>query len=174
MQAQPRGTLKARLLAMMILRVVLALAFLGITAWFQVREYSFASLNFYPLYVIVAAVGLLTIFYALLLNRVRSLRFFTYCQITIDIALATVIVYITGGTESYLHALYPLSVVGASILLSKSGGFFAASVSSIAYGVLIDMDFYGMLPLKYKIIDNPAVPAWEDVLMTVSTNISAL
>jgi two-component system sensor histidine kinase PilS (NtrC family) len=173
MQAYTRGTLKSRLLAMMILRVVLAIAFLGITAWFQVKEYTFASLNFYPLYIIVAAVGLLTIFYALLLNRVENLRLFTYCQITVDIALATVIVYITGGTESYLHALYPLSVVGAAILLNKSGGFFAASVSSIAYGVLIDMDFYGMLPLKYKIIDNPAVPAWEDVLMTVSTNILA-
>jgi two-component system sensor histidine kinase PilS (NtrC family) len=173
MQEYTRGTLKSRLLAMMILRVVLALAFLGITAWFQVKEFSFASLNFYPLYVIVAVVGLLTIVYALLLNRVRSLSLFTYCQITIDIALATVIVYITGGTESYLHALYPLSVVGAAILLNKSGGFYAASVSSIAYGVLIDMDFYGMLPLKYKIIDNPAMPAWEDVFMTVSTNILA-
>jgi len=115
MQDYTRGTLKSRLLAMMILRVVLALAFLGITAWFQVKEFSFASLNFYPLYVIVAVVGLLTIVYALLLNRVRSLSLFTYCQITIDIALATVIVYITGGTESYLHALYPLSVVGAAI-----------------------------------------------------------
>lgn len=173
MQDYTRGTLKSRLLAMMILRVVLALAFLGITAWFQVKEYSFASLNFYPIYVIVAAVGLLTIIYALLLNRVRSLSLFTYCQITVDIALATVIVYITGGTESYLHALYPLSVVGAAILLNKSGGFYAASVSSIAYGVLIDMDFYGMLPLKYKIIDSPATPAWEDVFMTVSTNILA-
>jgi len=173
MQPYTRGTLKSRLLAMMILRVVLALAFLGITAWFQIKEYSFASLNFYPLYVIVAAVGLLTIVYALLLNRVGSLSLFTYCQITVDIALATVIVFITGGTESYLHALYPLSVVGAAILLNKSGGFFAASVSSIAYGVLIDMDFYGMLPLKYKIIDSPASPAWEDVFMTVSTNILA-
>lgn len=173
MEADTRGTLKSRLLAMMILRVVLAIAFLGITAWFQVKEYSFASLNFYPLYVIVAAVGLLTIFYALLLNRVRNLSLFAYCQITVDIALATVIVYITGGTASYLHALYPLSIVGAAILLNKPGGFFAASVSSIAYGVLIDMDFYGMLPLKYKIIDNPAVQAWEDVFMTVSTNILA-
>jgi len=173
MQEYTRGTLKSRLLAMMVLRVVLALAFLGITAWFQVKEYSFASLNFYPLYIIVAAVGLLTIAYALLLGRVRNLRLFTYCQITVDIALATVIVYITGGTESYLHALYPLSVVGAAILLNKSGGFYAASVSSIAYGVLIDMDFYGMLPLKYKIIDSPVAPAWEDVFMTVSTNILA-
>ena len=172
-EAYARGTLKSRLLAMMVIRVVLALAFLGIIAWFQIKEYSFASLNFYPIYVIVAAVGLLTIFYALMLNRVRNSRLFAYCQITVDIALATVIVFVTGGTDSYLHALYPLSVVGAAILLGKSGGFFAASVSSIAYGVLIDMDFYGMLPLKYKIIDSPGSPAWEDVFMTVSTNILA-
>lgn len=173
MQENARGTLKARLLAMMILRVVLALAFLGITTWFQVKEFSFANLNFYPLYVIVAAVGLLTIFYALMLGRVRSLVLFAYSQITVDIALATMIVYITGGTSSYLHALYPLSVIGAAILLNKPGGFYAASVSSIAYGVLIDMDFYGMLPLKYKIIYSPVPPAWEDVLVTVSTNIIA-
>lgn len=173
MQEHTRGTLKARLLAMMILRVVLALAFLGITAWFQVKEFSLARLNFFPLYVIVAAVGLLTIFYALMLGRVRNLRLFTYCQITVDIALATVIVYITGGTESYLHALYPLSVIGGAILLNKPGGFFAASVSSIAYGVLINMDFYGMLPAQYKIIDSLVVLAWKDVFMTVSTNILA-
>ena len=30
-----------------------------------------------------------------------------------------------------------------------------------------------MLPLKYKIIDSPGSPAWEDVFMTVSTNILA-
>lgn len=171
--APTRGTLKSRLLAMMVIRVVLALAFLGIIAWFQVKEYSFASLNFFPIYVIVAAVGLLTILYALLLNRVSNSRLFAYCQITVDIALATVIVFVTGGTESYLHALYPLSVIGAAILLGKSGGFFAASVASIAYGVLIDFDFYGMLPVRYKIIDSPVVPAWEDVFMTVSTNILA-
>jgi len=173
MQAYPRETLRARLLAMMVLRVVLALAFLGVTAWFQVKEHSLARLNFVPLYVIIAAVGLLTIAYALLLNRVRNLQFFAYTQLTIDIALATLIVYITGGTESYLHALYPLSVIGASIILGKRGGFYAASVSSIAYGVLIDVDFYRMLPLKYKLISAPYPPAWEDVLMTVSTNILA-
>ncbi len=173
MQDYPRETLRARLLAMMILRVVLALAFLGVTAWFQAREYSLAMLNFMPLYVIIAAVGFLTIAYALLLNRVRNLQLFAYTQLTIDVALATLIVYITGGTESYLHALYPLTVIGASIILGKRGGFYAASVSSIAYGILIDMDFYRMLPLKYKLVSSPYPPAWEDVLLTVSTNILA-
>ena len=173
MQAYPRETLRARLLAMMILRVVLALAFLGVTAWFQIKEHSFARLNFVPLYIIVAAVGLLTIAYALLLNRVRNLQLFAYAQLTIDIALATIIVYITGGAESYLHALYLFTVIGASILLGKRGGFYAASVSSIAYGILIDMDFYRMLPLKYKLVSSPYPPAWEDVFMTVSTNMLA-
>src|SRR3989304_4171660 len=99
MQAYPRETLRARLLAMMVLRVVLALAFLGVTAWFQVKEPSLARLNFVPLYVIIAAVGLLTIAYALLLNRVRNLQFFAYTQLTIDIALATLIVYTTLGID---------------------------------------------------------------------------
>ncbi len=173
MQASSPHPLKAKILAMMVLRVVLALAFLGITTWFQIKEYSYAQVNFYPIYAVVVTVGLLTIFYSLALNRIENLVSFTYLQVTIDIALATIIVYITGGTESYLHTLYPLSVIGAAILLSKRGGFYAASVSSIAYGVLIDMDFYRMLPAKYKVIHSMANPGWEEVFTTVATNILA-
>lgn len=159
---------------MMILRVVLALAFLGITAWFQVKEeYSFTQLNFYPLYSIVIAVGLLTIGYALVLNRIRNLALFAYAQIAVDIALITVIVYVTGGVASYLQTLYSLSVIGGSILLNRRGGFFAASASSIAYGLLVDMDFYGMLPGKFKILTSTVSPGWDDVLATVSANILA-
>ncbi|MDP2690062.1 MAG: PAS domain-containing protein, partial [Deltaproteobacteria bacterium] len=170
----PNTPLKGKLLAMMALRVVLALAFLGITTWFQVREYSYTQLRLQPIYVIVAAVGFLTIIYALVLGRVRNLRLFTYLQVTVDIALTAVIVYVTGGTESYLQTLYPLSVIGASIMLSRRGGLYAASLSSISYGVLMDMDFYGMLPAGLKVLPPSAVhPGWEDVFVTVSTNILA-
>lgn len=172
-QASAPNPLKAKLLAMMVLRVVLALAFLGITTWFQIREHSYTQLNLYPLYAVVVIVGLLTILYALILNSVRNLSLFTYIQVTLDIALVTLIVYVTGGTESYLHALYPLSVIGASILLNKRGGFVAASMSSIAYGVLVDMDFYGMLPVKYKVLAALVKPGWEEVFTTVATNILA-
>lgn len=172
-QASAPKTLRAKLLAMMVLRVVLALAFLGITAWFQVREYSFTRLNLYPLYAVVAAFGFLTILYALALNRIRNLSLFTYIQVTVDIALITVIVYVTGGTESYLYILYQLSVIGGAILLNRRGGFYAASVASIAYGFLIDMDFYSMLPGRFKVIESHIDPAWIDVLQTAVTNILA-
>lgn len=172
-QASAPKALKAKLLAMMVLRVVLALAFLGITAWFQLRHYSFMRPYLLPLYSVVAAFGFLTILYALALNRIRNLVLFTYIQVTVDIALVTVIVYVTGGIESYLHILYQLSVIGAAILLNRKGGFYAASASSIAYGLLINMDFYSMLPVRYKIIDTVVNPAWEDVFRTAATNILA-
>jgi two-component system sensor histidine kinase PilS (NtrC family) len=155
--------------------VVLALGFLSITSWFQIRDHSVArQFVYYPLYAIVAAVGILTIAYALSLSRVRNLRLFTFLQVTVDVILITVIVYITGGVESYMHALYPLVVIGAAILLNRRGGLYAASVASISYGVLIDMDFYRMLPLKYKVIGSGQMnAAWEDVFTTVFTNILA-
>ncbi|MBI2412302.1 MAG: PAS domain S-box protein [Deltaproteobacteria bacterium] len=173
MLVAPTNALRQKILALMVLRVVLALAFLGITTWFQIKVYSFAHLNFYPLYGIVVTVGLLTILYALALKKVENQSLFAYLQVTVDIALVTVIVYVTGGTESYLHTLYPLSILGASTLLSKRGGLYAASLASIAYGVLIDMDFYGMLPQRFKVIHAIPVQGWEEVFTTVATNILA-
>ena len=158
---------------MMVLRVVLALAFLGITSWFQLKDYTFAQVNYYPLYAIVVIVSVLTIIYASVVSLVGNLRLFTYVQVALDIALVTVIVYVTGGIESYLTILYLLSVIGSSIVLSRRGGYFAASLSSILYGVMVDLDFYGVLPLKYKIFWNPPQPLWKDVLTTVSANILA-
>ena len=159
---------------MMVLRVVLALAFLGITTWFQLKEYSYKQLNFQPVYAIVAVVGFLTIFYALAIGRIRNLRLFSYFQVSVDLVLITIIVYVTGGTESYLQTLYPLSVIGATIILGKRGGLYSASVSSIAYGVLMGADFYGMLPARFKVMPPTGVhPGWEDVFVTVATNILA-
>lgn len=173
-ESHTQNTLKGKLLAMMVLRVVLALAFLGITTWFQLKEYSYTQLNFQPLYAIVAAVGFLTIFYALAIGRIRNLRLFSYFQVSVDLLLITLIVYITGGNESYLQTLYPLSVIGATIILGKRGGLYSASVSSIAYGVLMDADFYGMLPSRFKVLPPSGLHAgWEDVFVTVATNILA-
>jgi two-component system sensor histidine kinase PilS (NtrC family) len=165
--------LKAKLMTMMVLRVVLALAFLGVTSWVQVTEYSLSRLNFHPIYAMVVVVSVLTILYARMLGRVKNLRLFTYLQVTLDILLITAIVYITGGVESYLQIMYLLTVIGSSILLSRRGGYYAASISSISYGTLVDMDFYGMLPAKYMVFGAETAHAWEDVLTTVSTNMLA-
>ncbi len=165
--------LKAKLLAMMVFRVVIALAFLGMTSWFQIKAEGFSYQTLYPLYAVVITICLLTILYSYGVGRVKNLVLFSYAQITIDIMLITAIVYVTGGFESYLFLLYPVSIIGGAILLSKRGSFFTASLSAVSYGALIGADFYGALPLKYKAFWVPANPSWEEILTTISTNILA-
>ncbi len=165
--------LKNKALVLMFLRAVLALAFLGITTWFQVREYSFSNLNPYPLYAIVVLIGVVTIIYALTLKWVRNLRRFIYLQITVDILIITLTVYVTGGIDSYLQVLYFLSIIGGAIMLSKRGGYYAASISGIAYGVLIDLDFYSVLPQGYKMTTSFITHGWDDAITTIATNILA-
>ncbi len=169
-QPQP---LRARLMAMMVLRVVLALTFLFITTWLQIKENSLARPAYYPIYAIIVIISLLTILYAKAINWTNNLRVFTYVQVVADIALVTAIVYVTGGIGSYLTILYFLSVMGSSLLLNRTGGLAAASIASVSYGVLVDMDFYGMLPVKYKVFWIPVTFEWQDVVTTASTNILA-
>lgn len=172
-QATPPKALKVKVLTMMFLRAVLALVFLGTTTWFQVREYSFSQINLYPLYAIVVAISIFTILYASALRWVRNLRLFVYVQVGLDIALISYIIYVTGAIESYLQVLYLLSIIGSAIMLGRKGGYYAASLSSICYGVIIDADFYGLLPAGQKVFATSFTHTWEEALTTVSTNILA-
>lgn len=158
---------------MMILRVVLAVTFLGITSWFQIKSFADIQQSLLPLYALIVFMSILTILYAVLIGRVANLRLFSYFQITVDIVLITVIVYITGGLDSYLHVLYLLSVLGSAIILHRKGGLYAASLSGILYGTLIDMDFYKMLPVKYKVFVGHTTQTGADVFTTLATNIIA-
>ncbi|MFQ5480772.1 MAG: nitrogen regulation protein NR(II) [Thermodesulfobacteriota bacterium] len=173
MEEEAKKALKNKVLVLMFLRALLALVFLGVTTWFQVRQYSFSNLNPYPLYAIVVLIGIVTIIYALSIKWVKNLRLFIYLQVTVDIAIITVTVYVTGGMESYLQVLYFLSIIGASIMLSKRGGYYAASLASISYGVLIDLDFYSLLPAPYKMFPLYFNHRWDEAITTIVTNIMA-
>lgn len=160
-------------MAMMVLRAALALTFLGITSWFQIRDIAAGQYNFYPLYAVVVVIGLLTILYAATLNRAQNLTFFAYAQVTADIVIITMIVYVTGGADSYLHVLYPLSIIGSAVILDKRGGYYAAAMSSMFYAVVVDLDFFKLLSLKFKVFGGRANPVWEDVFTTLATNVLA-
>jgi len=170
---EKKEALRNKALVLMFLRAVLAIVFLGITTWFQVRQYSFSNLNPYPLYAIVLIIGVLTLIYAIVLKWIKNLRLFIYLQVSADIAVITIIVYVTGGIESYLQVLYFLSIIGSSIMLSKRGGYYAASLASISYGLLIDLDFYALLPARYKIFPTYFNHHWFEAITTIATNILA-
>ncbi|HLA50963.1 MAG TPA: ATP-binding protein [Thermodesulfobacteriota bacterium] len=156
----------------MVLRVALVVLFTGVSAWFQLKGSSPFQTNIYPLYAIVIITCFFTIIYSVIFRWIKNAKVFAYIQIFGDIFLITATVYVTGGLESFLSFLYFLSIISASILLNRKGGFYAASASSIAYGLLVNLDFYRALPAEYKAILIGGI-SYErgDILATLALNI---
>ncbi len=157
----------------MVLRVVLALLFLLVTVWLQLRSPSKTYTSFYSIYVFAFTIGVVTIVYAVLLRHLTNLVRFAYVQVAIDIVLISVVVYMSGGIASYLYILYYISVIGSGIILGRRGAVFAATFSAIAYVFILYTDYLGVLPDSYRFLVSAKV-IWFDLLSTLATNVLAL
>jgi two-component system, NtrC family, sensor histidine kinase PilS len=124
-------------------RVVFATLLIGSLVFLQGHYKIYAIQTAYVFYFLLAVYGL-TAFYVYLLKRIRNLLFLAYLQTSVDIFLVTVLTHITGGIDSGFSLLYHLAIISASIILYRRGGYLAASLSSILYGSMLDMQFYNI------------------------------
>jgi len=148
-------SLKKNLQWLMALRVIITTFLLGATAYIQIRErylYLFPSLDY--IYIFISFTYFLTIVYGFLLSKIKNLRAMAYQQILGDVVLTTILIYITGGTESIFSFVYLFSVISASMILYRRGGLIVASMSTILFGLLLNLEYYGVLiPLGRKGIE---------------------
>lgn len=91
-----------------------------------------------------------TILYSFLIGRVRNLLVFAYSQLVIDVISAIILIYITGGIGSWFSFLLLLTVLSSSIIAGKKAGYVIAGLSSVMYGLLVSLQFYGIIPLEYE------------------------
>jgi two-component system, NtrC family, sensor histidine kinase PilS len=103
------------------------------------------SINY--LYITAGVTYVLTLVYIGLSFLVRSRSINVMLQIAGDLLVETLLVYFTGGLDSPFSFLYLVSIITASMLLYRRGGLLAASGAVILYGVLVDLLYYGLLPL---------------------------
>lgn len=122
-------------------RVALTTFLVGTLIVIQQR-YNIYSFPTASLYYFVLLVYLLTGSYWYLLRKIGNLPLFAYFQIAIDILLVSILVSITGGIDSAFSPLYHLVIISGSIVLYRRGGYLAASISSILYGGMLDMQYY--------------------------------
>jgi two-component system, NtrC family, sensor histidine kinase PilS len=85
-------------------------------------------------------------FYLLLLSFWREHRLQAPLQVFTDLVLVTSVVYVTGGADSSLNFLYPLVIIVASILLSRTQSYLAAAVAFILYGGMVELAYYEVIP----------------------------
>lgn len=103
----------------------------------------------------IVSLYLLTIIYALVLQRINSraqFAVFAYSQISIDITAETVLLYMTGGIESMFSFMFPLSILSAGIVLNRRACYIFATLSSILYGLLLDLQFYQLIKTSSFIV----------------------
>jgi len=109
--------------------------------------------------------GLILISYGLslgyLILHVRGVptRVQAVVQLVGDILVVTGFVYFTGGLYSPFSFLYLTVIVVAAVML-RGGGLIFAGLSSVAYGLLVDMMVYGLLPIP------PSLTGFEIPLST--------
>ena len=161
-----------RLRVLMFFRVLFVSLILGTSLLIHVREspnlQSDINVSYY---ILLASVYFISIIYAYLLKRLQNLSLLAYAQLLLDTVFITVLIYISGGIESIFSFLYVLSIITGSILLNKKGGLLTASSSSILYGLVVDLQYYGVInPLGSKMFQ-PELPNSAYFFFTVLINI---
>jgi two-component system, NtrC family, sensor histidine kinase PilS len=66
-------------------------------------------------------------------------------QVLTDLALATGMVYVSGGIDSSFNFLYPLIIVVACILLPKLWAYLTAALAFVLYGAVVELEFFGVI-----------------------------
>jgi two-component system sensor histidine kinase PilS (NtrC family) len=136
----------SRLRWLMASRVAIVTFLLGIATFIEIKgtePFSYISLPL--LFIIIFITYLISIIYIILLKIVRNIRFNIYIQIFCDVLLITGLVYVTGGINSIYSVFYPLVIIYAVLFLPRSGVLIIASASAIFYGLLLDLEYYGIL-----------------------------
>ena len=140
-----------KLKVLVISRVIIITLLLSIILFIQLKKG--VTLFITPnnlIYYFIALTYLITLIYVPFLNRTKEVQKFAFVQHIVDVLLITLLIYLTGGVESFFVIAYIFSIISGSIILYKRGGYFIASMSSIAYGAFLDLEYYGLIHPLYN------------------------
>ena len=144
------NSLDKRLRWLTFFRVVIATFLLGTTTFIRIKETE-PSLQaaLAPVYFIIALIYLFSFACLFIPKIIKNIRLNIYIQSLSDVSLITGLVYVTGGIESIYSVLYPLVIIYSTLFLAGRGGLISASVGSIFYGLLLDLEYYGLIQPIY-------------------------
>jgi len=165
----PEEDLRHKLKWLMFFRILFASLLLGSTIIVQLKENSFPpDKSFLVLYGLIITIFLLSICYAFIFRTATIRLLFLYFQIGIDTFLVTLIIFITGSFTSIFSFLYLVVIIYSSMIIFRKGSMVMASLCSIQYGILINLEYYGIIdPYFLKESGSIGSYAWNIVFFKV-------
>ena len=141
---------KKQLQWMLFLRVVFLTLLLGTNLFLQSAERHIITPPFYYVAAFIAGVYIYTICSALILKFIRRFSTFAYTQILIDVLLITILLYYSGGSQSIFTILYFFPIIAGSVILLRKGALAPAAASTIAYGIILVLEYTGYHPTFFE------------------------
>ena len=142
----PQDDLPHKLKWLIFFRILFASLMLGSTVIVQISENQFPlTLSLIVLYVIIVGIFLLSVYYGLIFRYGKLNLLFPYVQIGLDTFIVTVIIFITGSFASVFSFLYLVVIIYSSMIIYRRGSMVMATLCSIQYGILIDLEYYGVI-----------------------------
>ncbi len=140
-----------KLKVLVIFRVIIITLLLSIILFIQLKKgVAFFITPNNLVYYFIGLTYFITLIYVPLLTRTKDVQKFAFVQHIVDVLLITLLIYLTGGIESFFVIAYIFSIISGSIILYKRGAYFIASISSIAYGTFLDLEYYGVIVPLYN------------------------
>jgi len=133
-----------RLQWVIAIRLIVAILFLGSAAALQLQTDPPYPTS--PLFFLLGLTFALSGLYTILLGRIKEPEKFAGIQFAADLFLSTGLVHFTGGVESPLTFVYIFPIFGSGTLLRRREALLLASLGSILFGLLIDLEYYRIIP----------------------------
>jgi two-component system, NtrC family, sensor histidine kinase PilS len=111
---------------------------------------------------------LLDLIYAIVLKISTDDDLQSYLQMGFDATMVTLVIYFTGGLDSYFYFLYPVTILMGSIVLSRLGTYLLAGLCFIQAWAILELPYYGIIP-SYGL----AYPDLGSLRMKIITNMAA-
>ncbi|MBF0450925.1 MAG: PAS domain S-box protein [Candidatus Magnetomorum sp.] len=142
-------TVYKRVLRLLFCRILIVTFMLGLATFIQFKAKSLSERSLIWIYTIIILHYVFSFLYLMLLRKNKNVSLNIYLQLTTDNILITTLVYATGGIGSIYSSFYHMVIIYAALFLNMRGSIISASLSSIFYGVLLNLEFYRMVHPLY-------------------------
>ncbi len=148
------ANLKKQLLWMLLLRIILYTLLLGISYIISELEFSVIILPNSALILLLLAVYTISIISALILLRLeKNIQKFGFLQSIFDTVFASILIYFTGISSSIFTSVYFFAIITGGLILPRRGGLIAASASTLLYGAILSLEYFGYIPGYFGTFD---------------------
>ncbi|SLM27448.1 putative pilS, sensory histidne kinase [Desulfamplus magnetovallimortis] len=149
-------------------RVVFSIVLIFSTLIFSTNEdLPLDSQPFLSVYILSLIILFLSVLYGWSFRTFCRNPLFVYLQLTLDVFSVTAIIYITGSFNSIFTFLYLVVIIGSSMLLFRKGSMIMATLCSLQYGILIDLEYYQILEPIVKQVPLSTQVAWTHIIYRI-------